>query len=101
MIGKPLIVMPEASTSSRVGTINWPALLVPSPETSTTRRKPLYPLSSNSGLANCSAPEMDVREARRYGARLISAATASADSGPSIRRQGMMTFWSNCPAHSK
>jgi len=42
----------------------------------------------------------DVREARRYSARPISAATASADSGPSISRHGITIFWSDCPAHS-
>ena len=47
------------------------------------------------------APEIEVREARRSGAFMISAATASALSGPSTIRQGMMIFWSCAAAHSK
>jgi hypothetical protein len=47
------------------------------------------------------APEIEVREARRIGVFMISAATASAVSGPSTSRQGMMIFWSLDAAHSK
>ena len=32
---------------------------------------------------------------------MISAATASADSGPSMTRQGITSFWSFAAAHSK
>jgi hypothetical protein len=62
--------------------------LVPSPETSITRRTPVYPLPSNSGAENSSAPEIEVRKARRTGAAASSAATAWALAGPSIKRQG-------------
>ena len=47
------------------------------------------------------ASAAEVREARRIGVRMISAATASADSGPSISRQGIISFWSLAAAHSK
>ena len=40
MIGSPLMVMPEATTSSRTGTTSGPELLAPSPDTSITRRMP-------------------------------------------------------------
>ena len=40
MIGRPLMVMPAATTSSRTIVTNGPLLLAPSPETSMTRRMP-------------------------------------------------------------
>jgi len=51
MIGRPLMVMPFASASSRAPMIGAPLLLGPSPEISMTRRKPRYGFSSNSGIA--------------------------------------------------
>ena len=66
-----------------------------------TRRKPRCGFSSNSGIAKLIAPEIEVRDARRIGVFMISLATASADSGPSITRHGMMIFWSVEAAHSK
>src|SRR6202011_2871229 len=78
-----------------------PLLFGPSPEISMTRRKPWYGFSSSSGIAKLIAPEIEVREARRIGVFMISEATASAVSGPSITRQGMMIFWSVDAAHSK
>ena len=68
---------------------------------SITRRKPRCGFSSNSGMAKLIAPEIEVRDARRIGALMISLATASAVSGPSMTRQGMMIFWSVEAAHSK
>ena len=47
------------------------------------------------------APEIDVRDPRRTGEFMISLATASAVSGPSITRQGIMIFWSLDADHSK
>ena len=47
------------------------------------------------------APEIEVRDPRRTGVFMISLATASADSGPSITRQGIMIFWSLDADHSK
>ena len=76
-------------------------LFGPSPEISITRRKPRYGFSSNSGIAKLIAPEIEVRDARRIGVFMISLATASAVSGPSISRHGMMIFWSLEAAHSK
>ena len=52
-------------------------------------------------MAKLIAPEIEVRDARRIGVFMISLATASAVSGPSITRQGMMIFWSLDAAHSK
>src|SRR6267378_4274017 len=57
MIGRPLTVMPLASTSSRVASISGPWLLVPSPETSITRLMPLKGLCSNRPVAKMSAPD--------------------------------------------
>jgi hypothetical protein len=57
--------MAPLTTSSRARVTGWPLLFAPSPDTSTTRRRPLKLLSSKSGLANISAPEIDVREALR------------------------------------
>jgi len=65
-----------------------------------TRRKPRYGFSSNNGIAKLIAPDIEVRDARRIGVFMISLATASAVSGPSITRQGMMIFWSLDAAHS-
>src|SRR6266700_8090338 len=101
MIGRPLMVMPFSSAASRATVTGEPLLLGPSPEISITRRKPRYGLSSNKGIAKLIAPEIEVREARRIGVLMISLATASADSGPSITRHGMMIFWSVEAAHSK
>src|SRR5713226_2238552 len=101
MIGRPLMVMPFASAASRAPVTGVPLLLGPSPEISMTRLKPRYGFSSNSGIAKLIAPEIEVREPRRTGVFMISLATASADSGPSITRQGMMIFWSLDADHSK
>ena len=65
MIGRPLMVMPAETTSSRASVTSGPLLLVPSPETSITRLMPRKPLPSNSGLPKFNAPEIDVRAARR------------------------------------
>ena len=56
---------------------------------------------SGDGPNNNGPPVAGVREARRIGVFRISAATASAVSGPSTSRQGMMIFWSVEAAHSK
>ena len=101
MIGRPLMVMPFPIAASRAPVTGAPLLLGPSPEISMTRRKPRYGFSSNSGIAKLIAPEIEVRDARRIGVFMISLATASAVSGPSITRQGMMIFWSLDAAHSK
>ena len=61
---------------------------------------PVNPLPSNSGAENSSAPEIEVRKARRTGAAAISAATARALSGPSISRHGSTMRCSLTPAHS-
>ena len=101
MIGRPLMVMPFSSAASRAIVTGEPLLLGPSPEISMTRRRPRCGFSSNSGIAKLIAPEIEVRDARRVGVFMISLATASAVSGPSITRQGMMIFWSPEAAHSK
>src|SRR5438034_2584800 len=101
MIGRPLMVMPFASAASRAPVTGAPMLLGPSPEISMTRRSPRYGFFSNSGIAKLIAPEIEVREPRRTGVFMISLATASADSGPSITRQGTMIFWSLDADHSR
>src|SRR5207244_5400723 len=88
MIGRPLMVMPAASTSSRASVTKVPLLLAASPETSTTRRNPLQPLPSNSGLAKLSAPEIEVREARRAGGRAILLAEATGAAATATTRHG-------------
>src|ERR1700712_354263 len=101
MIGRPLITLPFSFAVAGAMVTGEPLLLGPSPEISITRRRPRYGLSSNSGIAKLIAPEIEVREARRIGGFIISLATASAVSGPSITRQGMMIFWALEAAHSK
>src|SRR3954471_14899485 len=101
MIGRPLMGMPLPIAASRAPVTGAPLLLGPAPGISMTRRKPRYGFSSNSGIAKLIAPEIEVRDARRIGVFMISLATASAVSGPSITRQGMMIFWSLDAAHSK
>ena len=101
MIGRPLMMMPFSSAAARASATGAPLLFGPSPEMSMTRLKPRYGFSSNSGIANLIAPEIEVREPRRTGVFMISLATASAVSGPSITRQGMMIFWSLEADHSK
>ena len=93
--------MPFSTAASRAMTTGAPLLFGPSPEISITRRRPRCGFSSNSGMAKLIAPEIEVRDARRIGVLTISLATASAVSGPSITRQGMMIFWSVDAAHSK
>jgi hypothetical protein len=95
------MTIPFVSAASRGPATGSPLLFGPSPEISMTRLKPRYGFSSNSGIAKLIAPEIDVREPRRTGVFMISLATASADSGPSIIRQGMMIFWSLDADHSK
>src|SRR5438309_4970711 len=101
MMGSPLMMMPFSSAASRAPATGAPLLLGPSPEMSMTRRSPRYGFWSNNGIAKLIAPEMEVRDALRIGVFMISLATASAVSGPSITRQGMMIFWSLDAAHSK
>src|SRR6516162_8167417 len=101
MIGRPLMTMPLPRASSRTGVMGEPLLLGPSPEISITRRKPRYGSSSNSGMANWIAPEIEVRDPLRIGVLMISLATESAVSGPSISRHGMTIFWSLAADHSK
>jgi hypothetical protein len=57
-------------------------------------------LPSNSAAENISAPEIEVRKARRTGMRASSAAAACAVAGPSISRQGSTMRCSAMPAHS-
>ena len=66
-----------------------------------TRRSPRLGALLEQRHGEIDRAEIDVREPRRTGAFMISAATASADSGPSITRQGMMIFWSPVADHSK
>src|ERR1700716_3702865 len=94
MIGRPLMVMPFSSAASRAPVTGVPLLLGPAREISMTRLKPRYGFSSNSGIAKLIAPEIEVRDALRIGVFMISLATASAVSGPSITRQGLMIFLS-------
>src|SRR5205823_13844077 len=90
MIGRPLMTIPFSSAASRAPVTGAPLLLGPSPEISMTRRNPRYGFSSNNGIAKLIAPEIEVRDARRIGVFMISLATASAVSGPSIKRQGII-----------
>src|SRR3954470_4840435 len=101
MIGRALVTIPFSSAALRAPVTGAPLLLGPSPEISMTRRDPRYGFSSNNGIAKLIAPEIEVRDARRMGVFMISLATASAVSGPSINRQGMIIFWSLDAAHSK
>jgi len=66
-----------------------------------TRLRPDRGFLRTMALRNSIAPEIEVREPRRTGVFMISAAMASAVSGPSITRQGMMIFWSLDADHSK
>jgi len=54
-MGKPLMVIPAASTRSRAGTTGGPMLFGPSPERSITRRTTSKPLSSKSSWAKSRA----------------------------------------------
>ena len=101
MIGRPLMVIPFSSAAARTSATGTPLLFGPSPDMSMTRLGPRYGFSSNSGIAKVMAPEIEVREPRRTGVFMISLATASAVSGPSITRQGMIIFWSVEADHSK
>ena len=61
--GRPLMVMPCATISSRTSATGGPWLLAPSPDTSTTRFRPRKLLSANRSPANCRALEIEVRRA--------------------------------------
>src|SRR3982074_2089191 len=101
MIGRPLMVMPFSSAAAVAPVTGGALVLGASAEISMTRLKPRYGFSSNSGMAKLIAPEIEVRDARRIGVFMISLANASAVSGPSITRHGIMIFWSFDAAHSK
>ena len=87
-IGRPLMVMPRASASSRAPMTGGPTLLAPSPETSMTRRAPSMASSSSSTVAKLSAREIEVPRARLIGMAAISSARPAAAAGPSMTRQG-------------
>ena len=102
MIGRPLIVMPAASTSSRVGLHERTGIAGAVARHVDHAAQACYSrCRQTAAWRSARAPEIDVRDARRYGARAISAATASAASGPvdqPPRHDDLLVSW---PAHSK
>jgi hypothetical protein len=86
-MGRPLMVMPARTASSRDRVTSRPWLLAPSPEMSMTRRRAVKPLASNRGWANWSASLIEVRRAVTMGLSARAAEKARASSAPPIRVQ--------------
>jgi hypothetical protein len=100
MIGRPLMVMPCATASSRAGVTGRPWLLAPSPEMSMTRRVAVRLLSARSLAPKSMAPDTEVRGPRRVGCAASRSAKAIALSASSITIHGTITLCSKVAAHS-
>ena len=96
----PLMVKPCATAASRASVTGRPELLVPSPDTSITRRSDWYGLRLSWAMPKSMAALIEVRPMKARGASLMRLATASASSALPIWVQSITSIWSVSPAHS-